>query len=270
MNVIKLFQRPKVFERIFGISPPQFKELATELEPLWQEAERKRKTSGERKRAVGAGRKYVLSFDQSLAMHLLYLRSYVPYIFIGTIFRIDDGSVTRYFQKIRPLLAKKMKKVVIQKIPLSQKEILELIADATEQETERRDGSGYSGKKKRHTIKTQLIVNKKGYIKHVSLSVPGNIHDKKLYDQTRVPAGIGDLGYIGTNMIVPSKSSKLHRLTKKQKSCNKAHSRVRIVVEHVFAALKQFRILSGRWRNSLVYYNQIFTVVCGLYNLKRS
>lgn len=120
------------------------------------------------------------------------------------------------------------------------------------------------------------MVNKKGYIKHVSLSVPGNIHDKKLYDQTKVPTGIGDLGYIGTNMIVPVKSSKLHKLTKKQKSYNKAHSRVRIVVEHlqylrhVFAALKQFRILSGRWRNSLAYYNQIFTVVCGLYNLKRS
>lgn len=270
MNIQKLTQRPKVFERIFGISPQQFKELTTELEPLWQEAEHKRKTDKKRERMIGAGRKYALSFDQSLAMHLLYIRTYAPYIFIGTVFHIDDGSVTRYFQKIRPLLSKRMKKIVIKQIPISQKEILDLITDATEQETERRGGSGYSGKKKRQTIKTQIIVNKKGNIHHVSHSVSGNKHDKKLYDETGVKAGMGDLGYIGTDMFLPYKSSKLHKLSSKQKEANKKHSRVRIVVEHVFAALKQFRILSGRWRNSLTYYNDIFTTVCGLYNLKRA
>lgn len=255
---------------MFGISPQKFKELATELEPLWQEAEQKRKTSKKRERSIGAGRKYVLSFDQSLAMHLLYLRTYAPYIFIGTIFRIDDASVTRYFQKIRPLLTKRMKKIVIKQIPISQKEILDLIADATEQETERREGSGYSGKKKKQTIKTQIIVNKKGNIQHVSLSVSGNRHDKKLYDETGIKAGIGDLGYLGTEILLPFKSSKLHKLTKLQKNSNKAHSRVRIVVEHVFAHLKQFRILSHRFRNNLSYYNDIFISVAGLYNLRQA
>ncbi len=255
---------------MFGISPQQFKELSGELEPLWQEAERRRKTSMKRKRALGAGRKYVLSFDQSLAMHLLYLRTYAPYLFIGTIFRIDDGSVTRYFQKLRPICARRMKKIVITRIPISQKEILDLIADATEQETERRDGSGYSGKKKKTTVKTQIIVNKKGSIRHVSLSVPGNMHDKKLYDETRRKAGIADLGYVGTRMLLPFKSSKLHALTEAQKNSNKTHARVRIVVEHVFAGLKQFRILSYRFRNNLAYCNDIFISVAGLYNLKRA
>jgi hypothetical protein len=270
MNIQKLSQKPKVFERMFGISPQKFKELAAELEPLWQEAEQRRKMSRKRERAIGAGRKYVLSFDQSLAMHLMYLRTYAPYIFIGSIFRIDDGSVTRYFQKMRPILAKRMKKIVITQIPISQKEILDLIADATEQETERRNGSGYSGKKKKQTIKTQVIVNKKGHINHVSLSVPGNRHDKKLYDETERIAGIADLGYIGTSMLLPFKSSKLHKLTEVQKNSNKAHSRVRIVVEHVFASLKQFRILSHRFRNNLAYYNDIFISVAGLYNLRRA
>lgn len=269
MNIQKLSQRHRVFERIFGISPQQFKKLAEELEPLWQAAEQKRKTNKKRERAIGAGRKYILSFEQSLAMHLLYLRTYAPYIFIGTIFRIDDGSVTRYFQKMRPLLAKRMKKIVITQIPISQKEILSLIADATEQETEHRSGSGYSGKKKRQTIKTQIIIEKNGGIRHVSLSVAGNKHDKKLYDDTGIAAGMGDLGYLGTEMLLPFKSSKLRKLTELQKDSNKAHSRVRIVVEHVFAHLKQFRILAHRFRNNLVYYNDIFVSIAGLYNLKR-
>lgn len=270
MNLIKLSKKPQLFTRLFGLSPQEFKQLATELQSLWKEAETKRKYRTNRKHAIGGGRLYVLSFEQSLAMYLLYIRTYTPYIFIGMVFRIDDGSVTRYFQKLRPVLAKRMKKLIIKQIPITQEEILELIADATEQETERRDGSGYSGKKKRQTIKTQLIVSKKGHIKHISLSVPGNIHDKKLYDMTGETAGMGDLGYVGTTMILPKKSSKLHKLTEIQKKTNKAHSRVRIVVEHVFASLKQYRILSQRFRNNLSYYNQIFITVCGLYNLKRS
>lgn len=268
MNIHKLLTKPKVFNRIFGISPELFRNLSKELEPIWKEAEEKRKTSRKRERAIGGGRKYVLSFEESLAMHLLYLRTYTPYIFIGTIFRIDDGSVTRYFQKLRPVVASKMKKIVIRQIPISQKEILDLIADATEQETEKRKGTGYSGKKKRQTIKTQILVSPKGKISHVSLSVPGNMHDKKLYDKTGVRAGLGDLGYLGTTMKLPFKSSKYHKLTEKQKKHNLAHSRVRIVVEHVFAHLKKFRILASRFRNKLTYYNDIFITVAGLYNLK--
>jgi len=270
MNTNKLLTKPKIFSRVFGISPQQFKELSQELKPCWLEADKNRKTNKKRKRAIGGGRKYVLSFDEALAMYLLYLRTYSPYVFIGMIFHIDDASVTRYFQKMRPVMASKTKKVVIEQIPISQEEILELIADATEQETERRKGSGYSGKKKRQTVKTQIIVNTKGKIKHVSLSIPGNIHDKKLYDQTGVKADLGDLGYLGTTMLLPFKSSKYHKLTKKQKKHNLNHSRIRIIVEHVFAHLKKFRILANRFRNNLAYYNDIFMTVAGLYNLKQS
>lgn len=270
MNIHKLLTRPKVFSRVFGVSPELFKQLARELEPAWFLAEEKRKTRRIRQRAVGGGRKYALSFEEALAMHLLYLRTYAPYIFIGTIFRLDDGTVTRYFQKLRPVVASKMKKIVIRQIPISQKEILDLIADATEQETERRKGTGYSGKKKRQTVKTQIVVDSKGHIRHISQSVPGNVHDKKLYDNTGVNASMGDLGYLGTGMRLPFKSSKYHKLTKKQKKYNLAHSRARIVVEHAFAHLKKFRILASRFRNNLSYYNDIFMTVAGLYNLKQS
>jgi hypothetical protein len=174
MNIHKLLARPKIFGRVFGISPQLFTQLAVELKPLWQEAETKRKTSKKRQRAVGGGRKYVLSFEEALAMHLLYLRTYAPYIFIGTVFHLDDGTVTRYFQKMRPVVASKMKKIAVRQIPISQKEILGLIADATEQETERRKETGYSGKKKRQAVKTQIVVDGKGRIAHVSQSVPGN------------------------------------------------------------------------------------------------
>lgn len=134
-----------------------------------------------------------------------------------------------------------------------------------------RDGSGYSGKKKRHTIKTQVVVDSKGAIKHISRSICGNVHDKKLFDQTKLvlPQNTkADLGYLGLPFDLPHKSSKLRKLTEREKKENKKHSSVRIIVEHVFASLKQFRILSQRFRNSLENYNDIFTIVCGLHNLR--
>jgi uncharacterized membrane protein (UPF0127 family) len=65
--------------------------------------------------------------------------------------------------------------------------------------------------------KNKIVVDKKGTIRHISLSVPGNMHDKKLFDQSGVhlpDTAKGDLGYLGTNIAIPFKSSKLHSLTK--------------------------------------------------------
>ena len=270
MNLKKIIKKPRLFRRIFGITPEEFKELTKELELLWEDAEYRRKTARKRKYAIGGGRRYVLTFEQSLAMYLMYLRKGGPYVFIGMVFRIDVASVTRYYQKLRPVVTSRMKKkITIEPIDISQEEILDLIADATEQETERRGGSGYSGKKKRQTIKTQAIVDTKGKIVHISHSVPGNVHDKRLYDETGQQADIGDLGYLGTTMSLPHKSSKLHPLTDKQKNDNTQHSRTRIIVEHVFATLKQWRILTGRFRGCLDRYNDVFMTIAGLYNLRR-
>jgi len=145
---------------------------------------------------------------------------------------------------------------------------------AEEQRTERRQKRcGYSGKKKAHTIKTQIVVSAKGDIVHISESVPGNIHDKKLFDQSGVilpDTAKGDLAYLGTNITMPLKSSKLHQLTQRQKDHNTRHSRKRIIVEHVFASLKTFRILADRFRGSLTNYHHYFLIVCGLRNLARA
>lgn len=272
MNLTKLAAKPRVFERLIGLSPRAFFALATELEPAWERAERRRLSRRKRIRAIGGGNPYKLSFPLMLAMHCLYLRTYTNHVFLGMLFGVDDSRICRYFKKLEPVVYARMKEIVIERLPLGEEEVLQLIVDATEQETERRPGSGYSGKKKRQTVKTQVVVDQAGRVRHISASVPGNIHDKRLYDQTglALPAGsLGDLGYLGVPIRIPRKSSKLHALTKREKRENRAHAKERIVIEHVFAALKQFRILSHRFRNSLVRYRQTFVIVAGLYNLRR-
>lgn len=273
MNITKLKQSPKVFSRIFGIEPNQFDDLVLNIEPLWQKAEAKR-LRHRRKIKKGSGRRYVLTLEESVAMLLLYTRSYTTHIFLSALFDIHESRVCRYFARVRPVV-ESVFDIPTEKADLREEEILKLVVDATEQRTERRsNGSGYSGKKKAETIKTQIVISRKNQkITHVSASVPGNIHDKKLYDASGVKLpdnAKGDLAYLGTNIAIPHKSSKLHMLTKTQKDFNTRHSRGRIVIEHVFAVLKSYGILTNRFRGHLANYHQYFIIVCGLYNLAKS
>jgi hypothetical protein len=272
LNLDKLYQKPIVFQRLTGLTPIKFKQLVNQLEPLFKQADYQRKNYPNRKRKVGGGTQYKLSVAQALFILLIYYRTYTSHIFIGMIANIHDSNVCRYFKRIQPLLAQ-IFRIPERKIKISEDEILELIIDATEQDSQKRNGSGYSGKKKRNTIKTQIMVTHNGKIKSVSKSVAGNIHDKKLYDNTKAFNTIkvkrkGDLGYVGTSCQTPIKKKKKIPLTEDQKSFNKQFSRSRITVEHVFAHLKKFNILNHKFRNSISGYNLIFKNIAGIRNLQ--
>lgn len=271
MNITKLKQHPKTFTRLFGIEPQKFDELVMKIRPLWAKAEAKR-LRHPRKIKQGGGRRYKLALEESVAMFLLYTRAYVTHVFLGALFDVHESGICRYFARLRPSMTSVFD-LPTKNIDLSEEEVLKLVVDATEQRTERRrNGVGYSGKKKAHTVKTQIVVDKKGIIRHVSSSVPGNVHDKKLFDQSGVTlpdTAKGDLGYLGTNLAVPFKSSKLHPLTQRQRDHNARHSRARIIIEHAFASLKAYRILADRFRGSLAHYQAYFLIVCGLRNLAR-
>lgn len=272
MNIAKLKQHPRVFVRLFGIEPSKFDALVEQVRPLWLKAEAKRLRHS-RKIKKGSGRPYALTLEESTAMLLLYARTYVTHVFLAALFDVHDSRICRYFRRLRPSV-ESVFDLPTRNADLSEEEILKLVVDAAEQRTERRSsGCGYSGKKKAHTIKTQIVVDKEGNIRHISPSVPGNIHDKKLFDQSGVilpDTAKGDLAYLGTNITIPFKSSKLHPLAQKQKDRNTRHSKKRIIVEHVFASLKVFRILADRFRGSLINYHSYFLIVCGLRNLARS
>jgi len=275
-DINKLTKRPKVFHALCGLTPDQFLKLLLEIKPLWQASEHRRKNWKGRQRAIGGGRTPKLSLPQSLFMLLLYYRTYTNQSFVGLVAGIDDSNVGRYINRLEPILSKKFK-IPFQKIDLTEDEIWDMIVDATEQETQKRKGSGYSGKKKKRTIKTQIYVNKEGVIKSVSVSVPGYIHDKKLYDQSHIfarnrrgsPVRVkvkGDLGYLGTECDTPIKKQPGRPLMMHEEYYNRDHARKRIQVEHTFAHLKKFHILADKFRNKINRYNLIFRNIAGIRN----
>jgi len=275
-KLARLALKPKIWHTLTGLTPCQFIVLLAQLRPHWTTAERKRKDRPDRKRAIGAGPKPKLSLAGDLFMILLFYRTYTQHSLIGLIVGLDESNVGRRIRCLEPIL-QRVFKVPTRKINLTDDEILELIFDGTEQDTQRRKGSKYSGKKKRHTIKTQVVVSQSGRIQAVSASVTGNTHDKKLYDQARVyvtsrgqPERVkrrGDLAYEGTDCATPIKKPKGRPLRMREKHANRQFSRQRIIVEHEIGHLKQFKVLGDRYRNPLNRYDLIFRNVVGLRQL---
>ena len=92
-----------------------------------------------------------------------------------------------------------------------------------------------SGKKRRHTVKHQVVVVRKRKgpgragprrrvrIAAVSRTFPGTTHDKKVYDRTRAacPPGVrrtGDTAYLGTGLDTPTRRPPRGVLTARPKA----------------------------------------------------
>ncbi|MGH7926464.1 MAG: transposase family protein [Candidatus Binatia bacterium] len=279
-KLARLALRPKIFHTLIGLTPCQFIKLLADLRPIWEAAEIKRKSRPGRKRAIGQGPKPKLDLSGDLFMLLLFYRTYAGQVFIGTVVGLDDSNVSRRIRRLEPLL-QRVFRVPAKRIDLTENEIWELIVDATEQETERRRGTKFSGKKYRQTIKTQIHVDKRGIIRSVSKSTTGNRHDKHLYDITqaycRGPDGKpmrvktkSDLGYVGTACDTPIKKPKSRPLMMHEEYANKQHTRQRIGVEHEIAHIKQWAVIGQRFRHTPNRHNLMFRNVAGLRNLIRT
>jgi hypothetical protein len=279
-KTLRFKKRPRTFRSITGLSVEKYNQLYNELAPLYEKAEVKRLRKTKRQRKEGGGRKKELLLEDQLIMLLMYYRLYVSQEFLGILFNLHNCNISRHLNYLQPLLAKifrlPTRKIKLSEAELTEEAVIEFFVDATEQPIQR-PGKGqkryYSGKKKKHTMKNQIVVDKKGRIRSVTKSIPGKIHDKKLFDQTKpiLPENsdlTGDLGYLGAEgVILPNKKPKGKKLTKEEKQYNKELSRRRITVEHSFGRMKNYQILSQKFRNALSKHSLIFKNIAGLHNL---
>jgi len=304
LNFINLSKKPTKFYRFTGLEVGDFLILKEEIEPLWQEAEIKRLSRPNRQRAIGGGRKYHLkTLEDKMLLLFTFYRLYLNYDFLGFIFGFDGTNVGRLIKRIEPVLAKRYKLPSIKR--LSQKRISSLeefkeaypdlyeeikiiIGDATEQEIprpkdKRKNREYRSGKKKRHTIKTQIFIERKtSQILEVSPPVPGSIHDYKLFKMNKTGERLPrdnpvylDKGYQGAKkdypnlkLFIPKKGNRWHKLTLKDKIFNKKLSKIRIKIEHSILKCKRFKILAQKYRHSLKDYHQRFKIIAGIINFQ--
>src|SRR3954469_20048264 len=196
----RLQRTPGTFRRLTGLTPAAFHRLLGEVTAADEQARTRRATRPGRRRKAGAGRKPALSLADRLLMLLVYYRTYVPHTFLGFLFGLDDSNVSRSNRRLEPLLAGVFR-IPERKAALTREDVQELFFDSTERPTARPvrgQKRFYSGKKKRHTLKTQVVVarvrkrpgvagqRRRVRIVAISPTFPGSTHDKKVYDRTGV------------------------------------------------------------------------------------
>jgi hypothetical protein len=282
----RLRRSPKAFRQLTGITPRVFDKLLADMTPRYEQADARRRDRPGRRRRPGAGRKHALPLADRLLMLLMYYRTYTTHAFLGFLFGVDDSAVGRNVNPLQPLLAG-IFRIPERRIRLDPEEMRDLFFDATERPA-RRPAQGqrayYSGKKRRHTIKNQVVVARRTKppgpgkkpqrlrIAAVSESFPGSVHDKKVYDRTRAvaPADVrrtGDTAYLGTPLETPARKPRGGELTAGQREKNRVVSRRRIVAEHGVGKMKIWRIAAERYRNPVRCHTLIMKNVAGLHNL---
>lgn len=302
-----LTRKSNTFQRILGLAVQQFDLLLKELAPHWENAEKQRKLTHTRKRKIGAGHPYKFqSLRDKLLIVLCYYKTYATQEFLGMMLDIDQANISRLLKKMLPLIEKAADPELATYLERAKKEyaaaekigdfakffekypaLKDVSIDATEQQCFRSENNEkqkehYSGKKKKHTKKTQTSAASTGRILDVSKTYPGSVHDKKIIDQEETIKKFPeksclrfDSGYQGVKqknpnhyIVLPTKKQRGQELSELAKEHNRANSKRRVIAEHVFSRLKKFRICGNLYRGCLDSYNQIFRNIASILNFK--
>ena len=265
-------RRSTCFRRLTGVSVVTFDRMVEQLRTSWEATER-RKTKSGRPWEVGG-------LENHLLIMLLYYRCYVTQEFIGFFWQVDRSVICRAIRRVerhaQPLLG-------VRRDPkITRREAEALIVDCTEQPIERPgvdavQRTHYSGKKKRHTLKTEYVVTGKGRIASVSDSHPGSRHDltirregPKLPKAARVYADSAYQGYERehASLEIPYKKPKGGELNDEEKDYNRGLGSFRVAVEHRIGRTKRFRIVAERFRNPRDTHHTKTSIIAGLVNIE--
>jgi hypothetical protein len=256
------------FKRLCGVYPETFIKL---IQVVTQSQKHRQKQ----------GRPPKISIEDQIMLTLEYLREYRTYFHIAQDWGIHESTAYRIIQKIEQILVQSGEF----SLP-GQKALLEdsltadtVVVDVTEIEIERpkkRQKSFYSGKKKRHTLKVQILVEQTTAVIICAYLEKGKKHDFRVFKESSVRLQpetlcLGDRGYQGLANYhscsqTPHKKRKKQPLSSAQKQENKQLASQRVIVEFVNRSIKIFRIFKGVYRNRHRRLGLRFNLVAGFYN----
>lgn len=283
---LKMFPANRI-KSLFGLSPNILGQIVIKVLPvLEQNREHRLRNAPERKRRFvkGDGRPRELKPIHQLLMTLIYLRHNVSATVVGQMFGFSADSVEK---NALPEVVASLKELFpaarweAVKRHRSEKwspaEVDKIIVDSFETPIPRpsdndRQKRVYSGKKKRHTLKTQIYTDHKGTILDVSSGHRGPKSDVKIWNETELPEElkekpkIGDKAYIGAEKptLTPKKKPKGGELSDEEKAENRLISQERIYVEHAIRKVKGFRVVRDEYRLAQGIFPTIVSVIVGL------
>src|SRR5581483_7803789 len=221
----QLGNHPSVFRSMTGLTVAAFDQMLPELVAAFAADRRRRLDRPDRQRAIGGGDDFDLPVADQFLLTIVWLRQYPTQECLGYLFGVSDSTALRAARRCLPVLEKAGKDAMRLPDPgrgkrrdlpalLRGTPELAVIVDTFEQRThrpKRRQRAYYSGKKKAHTLKSQVAVDEDGRVVDVGDSRPGRWADLKVFRRSgllgklvRAKVGaLGDLGYVGLDGVSP-------------------------------------------------------------------
>ena len=292
-NYARLSERPRKFQALSGYTSEEFQALLPAFESVFQKRMQAFTLDGKERQK----RSYVTysncplpTMEDKLLFVLMYLRKATTQDIFGEVFNMPQPVVNKWIHILHPCLNQAL--YTLGEIParsavdlqLPAEEDLLYFQDGTERPVQRPKNPEaqrtlYSGKKKRHTVKNNVLVNKQAKISLLTITCEGKKHDKKIADETgfTLPEGsclYQDTGFqgfalAGVTIIQPKKKPRGGELTLEEKELNRQISSIRIRVEHAIGGVKRYRIVKDPlrcWKED--FRDRVMETCCGLHNFR--
>jgi hypothetical protein len=287
--------KPKLLRAMTGLDQTEFEELLAPFGVAWEDhAQETTLPEQDRQRQPGGGRKPALKIiADKLLFILYYFKTYPLQEIIGFEFGMGQAQACEWIHALSAILKQAL--VSLKQLPersptqlaakLAKSGETKFAIDGTERKIQRpkddiEQTKYYSGKKRTHTVKNDIIVTLKSReVKYLSQTHEGKKNDKKICDeeQPTFPSGsmlyqdAGFQGYepAGVKTVQPKKKPRGRELSAKNKQRNRRISKVRVVVEHVIAGVKRCRIVKDILRNTKDKFDDlVMEIACGLHNFR--
>ncbi len=286
LNNLKSFPVNRL-KSLFGLEPDILAQVVIKVLPaLEKQREERLRNLPERKRRfiTRDGRPPEMKPIHKLLMTLLYLRHNTSATVVGQMFGFSADSVEKnalpeVLSVLKELFPASRWEAVLRhrNEKFKPDEVDKIIVDSFETPIPRpslndRQKRVYSGKKKRHTLKTQIITDQKGKILDITSGHRGPKADVKIWNETKLPEELqekpklGDKAYLGAvkQTQIPKKKPKGGELSDEEKAANKLISQERIYVEHAIRKVKGFRVVRDEYRLAQGIFPTVVSVVVGL------
>ena len=305
MTYPKLAKMRPTFRSFTGLEISEFDSPYKKVRVRYEDSEKERLARPDREREMGGGGKFKLELRDRLLMLLVYYPLYATFTLTGFLVDLDQSNVFMDIRYLESLvneclpLPKKVQKLTRRLRTIEEVEQFfpgfKAFVDATEQEVPRakkdakKRKSHYSGKRRKHTVKTQIAVNSNGLLFQETNHARGRRHDLDIYLEypPALPKDVEhglDIGYDGVKNYFPElrcavpfkrraggkgkRGAKAPHLTPEQKRFNEQLLKERVVVEHTISRMKKFMIMADEFRNRLKRYDAMADTVSGLVNFR--
>jgi hypothetical protein len=285
--------KPRILQSLSGLKPDEFEILLESFGQAWEDFVHQTFHGEGRKRAYGAGRKPQLKqLEDKLLFILVYFRLYPTQAVQGFLFGMGQAQANEWVHRLTGVLNRALgdEQQLPEREPAKLEAVLkrcpslEFMIDGTERPINRPQDKAdrkkyYSGKKKAHTVKNNVISARGGTVLFLSDTYEGKKHDKKIADEEayRFPQGsvlwqdTGFQGFApdGVKIKQPKKKPRNGELSDEQKEENRQISKIRVEVEHHIGGIKRCQIVVQKFRNWVDHYiDDVMETACGLHNFR--